>query len=95
MAVRINALLDDVGVALKHLFARGFEQTRMSDSVKNDAGEMVAAADRTRTLAEQVAESMGEMATLVAEISRTVNATSRRSVRRSHALEAAIRPSKA
>jgi methyl-accepting chemotaxis protein len=77
MATRINALLDDVGAALKHLFARGFEQTRISDSVKNDAGEMVEAADRTRILAGQVGASMNEMTTLVAEIARTVNETSR------------------
>ena len=76
-ASRVNALLDDVGAALKHLFARGFEQTRISDSVKNDASEMVAAADGTRTLAGQVAASMDEMAALVAEIARTVNETSR------------------
>jgi methyl-accepting chemotaxis protein len=76
-ATRINILLDEVGAALKHLFARGFEQTRISDSVKNDAGEMVEAADQTRALAEQVAASMGEMATLVAEIARTVSKTSR------------------
>jgi methyl-accepting chemotaxis protein len=76
-ASRINALLDEVSAALKHLFLRGFEQTRISDSVKNDAGEMVEAADRTRMLAEQVAASMGEMADIVAEIARTVNETSR------------------
>ncbi len=75
MAVRINVLLDEVGASLKHLFARGFEQTRISDSVKHDAGEMVEAADRTGALAEQVAASMGEMATIVAEIARTVNKT--------------------
>ena len=77
MTSRINAMLDDAGSTLKHLFARGFEQTRISDSVKNDAGEMVAAADGTRTLAGQVAASMDEMAALVAEIARTVNETSR------------------
>jgi len=77
MAARINALIEEVGAALKHLFARGFEQTRISDSVKNDAGEMVEAADRTRALAEQVAGSMDEMAAIVAEIARTVNETSR------------------
>ena len=76
MTSRINTLLDDVGVAMKHLFARGFEQTRLSDSVKNDAGEMVAAADRTQTLAGQVAASMDEMAAIVTEIARTVHATS-------------------
>lgn len=77
VASRINVLLDEVGAALKHLFARGFEQTRISDSVKHDAGEMVEAADRTRTLAGQVAASMEEMAAIVAEIARTVNDTSR------------------
>jgi len=77
MAARLNTMLDDVGAALKHLFARGFEQTRISDSVKNDAGEMVEAADRTRLLAGQVAASMDEMTTLVAEIARTVNESSR------------------
>jgi methyl-accepting chemotaxis protein len=77
MTARINALLDEIGAALKHLFARGFEQTRISDSVKNDASEMVEAADRTRTLAAHVAASMDEMATIVAEIARSVNETSR------------------
>ncbi|MEK6742019.1 MAG: methyl-accepting chemotaxis protein [Nitrospirota bacterium] len=77
MASRVNSLLDEVGAALKHLFARGFEQTRISDSVKNAAGEMVEAADRTRALAGQVAASMDEMAAIVAEIARTVNETSR------------------
>jgi methyl-accepting chemotaxis protein len=65
--------LDEVGAALKHLFARGFEQTRISDSVKNDAAEMVEAADRTGALAARVAASMEEMASAVAEIARTVN----------------------
>lgn len=87
MVSRVNALLDEVGASLKHLFARGFEQTRISDSVKNDAGEMVAAADRTRTLAEQVAASMDEMAALVAEIARTVNETSRDARSRDNTLE--------
>ena len=76
MALRINALLDEVGATLKHLFARGFEQTRLSDSVKNDAGEMAEAADRTGALAEQVAASMGEMAAIVDEIARSVHKTS-------------------
>src|SRR5512140_3022955 len=75
MASTINDLLNDVGAALKHLFSRGFEQTRISDSVKHDAGEMVAAADKTKKLAEQVSASMHEMSTTVAEISRTVNKT--------------------
>jgi len=77
LASRVNSLLDEVGAALKHLFARGFEQTRISDSVKNDASEMVEAADRTRALAEQVAASMDEMAGIVDEIARTVNETAR------------------
>jgi len=77
MILRINTLLDKVGASLRYLFARGFEQTRISDSVKSDAGEMVDAADRTRTLAGQVAASMDEMAAIVAEIARTVNETSR------------------
>ena len=77
MATRLNAMLDDVSAALKHLFARGFEQTRISDSVKNDASAMVEAADRTGTLAGEVSASMGEMTALVAEIARTVNETSR------------------
>jgi methyl-accepting chemotaxis protein len=77
LASHINSLLDEVGTALKHLFARGFEQTRISDSVKNDASEMVDAADQTRALAAQVAKSMDEMAGIVAEIAQTVNETSR------------------
>jgi len=75
--VRVNALLDEVGAALKHLFARGFQQTRISDTVKNDAGEMASAADRTTKLAAQVSASMDEMSTTVAEIARTVNESAR------------------
>jgi methyl-accepting chemotaxis protein len=75
MIVMVNALLGEVGAALKHLFARGFEQTRISDSIKSDAGEMVEAADRTHSLAAQVALSMDEMSATVAEISRTLNET--------------------
>jgi methyl-accepting chemotaxis protein len=73
MTSRINALLAEVGATLKHLFARGFAQTDISDRVKNDAGEMVEAADRTGKLAAQVAASMAEMSAAVAEIARTVN----------------------
>jgi methyl-accepting chemotaxis protein len=71
---RVNALLDEVGAALKHLFARGFQQTRISDAVKNDAGEMANAAERTTRLAAQVSASMDEMSATVAEIARTLNA---------------------
>lgn len=69
----INALLTEVGAALKRLFARGFEQTRISDTVKNDAAQMVNAADQTKNLAAQVSATMQEMTTTVAEIARTVN----------------------
>lgn len=72
-AVRANVLLEEVGAALRHLFAKGFQQTRISDTVKNDAGEMVKAADRTTRLAEKVSTSMDEMSTTVAEIARTVS----------------------
>jgi methyl-accepting chemotaxis protein len=78
VAVSINGLLEDVGVVLKRLFARGFEQTRLSDTVKNDAHEMLEVADRTRSLAGEVAASMDEMATVVAEIARTVHESSAR-----------------
>lgn len=76
---RVNALLDEAGAALRHLFARGFQQTRISDTVKNDAGEMVNAANRTTKLAEQVSASMDEMSAAVAEIARTVNESARAS----------------
>ena len=72
---QVNGLLSEVAVTLKNLFARGFEQTRISDSVKRDAGEMLNAAVRTRSLAAQVSESMNEMSTTVDEIARTVNAS--------------------
>jgi methyl-accepting chemotaxis protein len=73
LAARVNDLLNEVGASLKHLFARGFEQTRIADSLKTDAAGMVDAADRTRTLAAQVAASMAEMAATVDEIARAVN----------------------
>ena len=76
---RVNAVLDEVGSALKHLFARGFEQTRISDAVKDDAAAMVSAADRTKNLAAQVSAAMHEMSTTVAEIDRVVNKTGRTS----------------
>jgi methyl-accepting chemotaxis protein len=85
MAARVNSLLGDAGATLKHLFGRGFEQTRISDSVKHDAGEMVDVADRTTKLAAQVAASMDEMSAAVAEIARTVNETARASTRSSGA----------
>ena len=86
-AFRVNALLADVGTTLKHLFARGFEQTRISDSVKNDASEMVEAADRTMALAEQVARSMDDMEGIVAEIARAVNESAGDERARNGALE--------
>ena len=69
----VNVLLAEVGEALTRLFARGFEQTRISDTVKNDASKMVTAADQTRNLAAQVSAAMHEMTTAVTEIARTVN----------------------
>jgi methyl-accepting chemotaxis protein len=71
----VNNLLADVGEALTHLFVRGFEQTRISDAVKNDAAKMVNAADQTRNLAAQVSAAMQQMTTAVTEIARTVNAS--------------------
>jgi methyl-accepting chemotaxis protein len=75
MHSRINVLLAEVGATLKYLFGRGVEQTRISDSLKDDAGQMVEAADRTKKLADQVTSSMNEMSTTVAEIARTVSNT--------------------
>ena len=69
----VNILLAEVGETLTRLFARGFEQTRISDAVKNDAAKMVNAADQTRNLASQVSAAMREMTTTVTEIARTVN----------------------
>jgi methyl-accepting chemotaxis protein len=70
----VNSLLAEVGEALTRLFVRGFEQTRISDAVKNDAAKMVNAADQTKDLAAQVSTAMHEMTTAVTEIARTVNA---------------------
>ena len=83
----VNGLLAGVGASLKHLFTRGFEQTRISDAVKNDAGEMVLAADRTRSLASQVSGAMTEMSSTVAQIAQTVQATGHRAAGSGHALE--------
>src|SRR5512147_3237679 len=69
----VNVLLAEVGEALTRLFSRGFEQTRISDTVKNDASQMVTAADQTRALAAQVSAAMHEMTTAITEIARTVN----------------------
>lgn len=80
---RMNALLREVGSTLKHLFARGFDQVQISDSVKHDAAEMVDAADRTEKLAALVAASMNEMSRTVAEISRTISETADGSLRQS------------
>ncbi len=74
---RVNMLLSEVGASLKHLFTRGFEQTRISDDVKRDAAEMVTAADRTRSLAAAVSGAMDEMSGTVAEIAQAVNASAR------------------
>ena len=71
----VNALLSEVGAALNFLFEQGLEQTRISDTVKNDASQMVSAADQTKNLAAQVSASMNEMTTAVAEIARTINET--------------------
>ncbi|GAB4482243.1 MAG: hypothetical protein OHK006_00110 [Thermodesulfovibrionales bacterium] len=71
----VNSLLDEVHAAFTHLFEKGFEQTRISDSVKNDASRMVEAADRTGSLAAQVARSMNEMAATVSEIDKTISAS--------------------
>jgi hypothetical protein len=43
----VNVLLAEVSEALTRLFSRGIEQTRISDTVKNDASKMVTAADQT------------------------------------------------
>jgi methyl-accepting chemotaxis protein len=70
-----NALLVEVEASLRHLFSSGFEQTRLSDSVKRDAGEMAATADRTERLAAQVTAAMNEMSATVAEIALALNRT--------------------
>ncbi|MFZ2196605.1 MAG: methyl-accepting chemotaxis protein [Thermodesulfovibrionales bacterium] len=71
----INNLLGEVGAALNYLFEQGLEQTRISDTVKKDASEMVNAADQTKNLSTQVSASMNEMKTAVAEIVREINAS--------------------
>ncbi len=70
----VNDLLSEVGAALNYLFEQGLEQTRISDTVKKDASEMVNAADQTKNLSTQVSASMNEMTTAVAEIARKINA---------------------
>ena len=70
----VNNLLREVGAALNYLFNQGLEQTRISDTVKKDASEMVNAADQTKNLSTQVSTSMNEMTTAVAEIVRKINA---------------------
>lgn len=70
----VNDLLSEVGAALNYLFEQGLEQTRISDTVKKDASEMVSAADQTKNLSTQVSASMNEMTTAVAEIARKINA---------------------
>jgi methyl-accepting chemotaxis protein len=84
---RVNKLLAEVNASLRTLFARCFEQTLISDSVKQDAAEMVGAADRTRSLADRVAASMDEIAATVGEIARTVNNTDRKKGGEADALE--------
>lgn len=71
----VNNLLGEVGAALNYLFEQGLEQTRISDTVKKDASEMVNAADQTKNLSTQVSASMNEMKTAVAEIVREINAS--------------------
>lgn len=70
----VNDLLREVGDALNYLFEKGLEQTRISDTVKKDASEMVNAADQTKKLSTQVLASMNEMTTAVAEIAKKINA---------------------
>src|SRR5512134_2405249 len=73
LVAEVNVLLAEVGEAITRLFFSGFEQTRISDTVKNDASKMVTAADQTRTLAAQVSAAVHEMTTAITEIARTVN----------------------
>ncbi len=87
LAGQVNELLGEASAALKHLYARGFEQTRVSDSVKEDAARMVAAADETGELAQKVSASMNEMARTVEEIARTVSESSRPSGGQDDSLE--------
>ncbi len=76
LVARVNALLGEVGSCLKHLFLSGLEQTRLSDSVKRDAGEMAETADRTERLAAEVANAMSEMSATVGKIAFTVSQNS-------------------
>jgi methyl-accepting chemotaxis protein len=73
----INDFLTEVGAVLVHLFAQGLDQTRISDAVKNDASQMVNAADETQDLAAEVSASMHEMTTAVAEIASKISETDR------------------
>ena len=73
-ASAINDLLGEVGAALNYLFDQGLEQTRISDTLKKDASEMVAASDQTKNLSTQVSASMNELITAVAEIARKIDA---------------------
>jgi len=74
----VNNLLGEIGMVFEHLFAQGLEQTRISDAVKNDASEMVNAANQTKTLASQVSESMKEMINAVNEIVTKIGESSRK-----------------
>lgn len=69
----VDDLLSEVGAALNYLFEQGLEQTRISDTLKKDASEMVNTADKTKNLSIQVSASMNEMTTAVAEIERKIN----------------------
>ncbi|MHB8835240.1 MAG: methyl-accepting chemotaxis protein [Candidatus Methylomirabilia bacterium] len=70
----INDLLGEVSAALTYLFKQGLEQTRISDSVKADASEMVGAADQTKDLSARVSAFMNELTTAVAEIAQKIDA---------------------
>jgi len=72
---RVNALLGEAESSLSYLFSSGLAQTRISDSVKRDAAEMVNTADRTERLAITVAATMSEMSAAVREIAVTVDRT--------------------
>ncbi len=71
----VNVLLSELAAALKLLFEQGFEQTRVSDTVKNDASQMVNAADKTKNLAALVSTSMNELRTAVGVLAERVNET--------------------
>jgi len=73
-ASEINELLSGVGAALNYLFRQGLEQTRISDTVKADASEMVNASDQTKELSTRVSAFMDELTTAVAEIAQKINA---------------------